>query len=851
MHRIVAIKVLPAAMTKDAAAVARFEREVTAAARLEHPNIVTAHDADEAGGVHFLVMQYVDGADLAALVKQDGPFSTAKATNYILQAARGLEYAHREGVIHRDIKPANLLVDKHVVVKVLDMGLARLDSNDAAVQAELTTTGTVMGTMDYMAPEQAADTRHADARADVYSLGCTLYFLLAGVPPYRGESLMSKLVAHREHPIPSLRDIKPDASQRLDAVFRRMVAKQVEARYQSMSEVIADLEKCSRGADEALSVQRPLASQPDSEVLTFLRDIDTAPAPHAQRASKTAKPTGQPLRRDGKKILLAAAGGALLAAILVSSAAIMLKPGEGTIVVDVNPSEAVVRVLSEKGAVEASGRAGPGGVSLSIEPGKHRLRVEKDGFAVFAKDFEIAAGSTQTIKAKLTRHVESIDRSLAQWVLGKGGRVVVEVDGRKMLVARAADLPGGVFRLTGAALTNLPVADSDLLHFKGMPWLRDISLAGDKSITDAGLQSLQWVPELQSLDLRGTSVTTAGVAALQKSLPKCAIAGYVDADRRAALWVLGKGGDVTVEVGGAEIWVKAIGELPQGGTAVTQIALDGAFVADKDLTNLLGLRGLKRLTFQKCAGITDEGLENLAGLTTLTSLNLPTSGENITDAGLDHLSGLKALQALDLGDARITERSLPVLVGFKELETLRLPVKTALNGPVLVALKDLPHLSELRLPPLDSPASYAPLAEFELLTILSLSGSTFDDSLFDYVVQMKNLTKLVFSHSQSVTGAGVLKLQNCPKLNVLQFGYCAAFPEGILVSLQSVKNLKSLSLLNTNISDENLWQLFPMTNLATVTLTGTPTTKEGVAALQKALPNCKIVWPVRGQIFGE
>src|SRR5277367_160960 len=154
MKRLVAIKMLPAAMMKDAAAAARFEREVEAAAKLRHPNIVAADDAAEANGVHFLVMEYVEGDYLSVLVKQNGPFPVPKAVNYILQAARGLEFAHQKGVIHRDIKPANLLLSNDGVVKILDMGLARIDS-DGPAQTELTSSGTIMGTVDFMSPEQA------------------------------------------------------------------------------------------------------------------------------------------------------------------------------------------------------------------------------------------------------------------------------------------------------------------------------------------------------------------------------------------------------------------------------------------------------------------------------------------------------------------------------------------------------------------------------------------------------------------------------------------------------------------------------------------------------------------------
>ncbi len=270
MERVVALKLLPPAAMESYDAIKRFQREVKAVARLEHPNIVTAHDAGESNGVHYLIMQYVRSRNLRSYVKRTGALSVVRAVDYTLQAAAGLQHAHREGVIHRDIKPSNLLLESSGTIKVSDFGLALFKEETQSSGGRLTKKGQMLGTVDYMSPEQAEDTREADARSDIYSLGATLHFLLTGSPPFTGDSVGAVLMAHHCAPIPVLREDRGDVPEELDAVFQKMMAKEPDERYQTITEVIAELQKCGvprvPNSKAAVSFGSGLGSLPEREV---------------------------------------------------------------------------------------------------------------------------------------------------------------------------------------------------------------------------------------------------------------------------------------------------------------------------------------------------------------------------------------------------------------------------------------------------------------------------------------------------------------------------------------------------------------------------------------------------------
>jgi serine/threonine-protein kinase len=339
MRHRVAIKLLPQHMAAQKSYLERFHQEARASAQLNHPNMVRAFDVDTDNNNTYLVMEFVDGTDLQAIVSREGPLEYRRAADYIRQAARGLAYAHSVGLIHRDIKPANLLVDKEGTVKILDMGLARF-ADDSQGSLTMAYDQKMIGTVDYLAPEQALDSHKVDLRADIYSLGCTLYFLLRGDAPFPQGTIPQRLMAHQKEEPADIRANRPDAPKELLAICKKMMAKRADERYQSADEVVAALDEFLGDSEADAAPGRPAVTPagPSLNENLTLAPLDDEPArlggarrPGDSKAggtgSKSGVAGGSGIKKGGSSVVKAEIDGLTADATAASGSKSGIKTG--------------------------------------------------------------------------------------------------------------------------------------------------------------------------------------------------------------------------------------------------------------------------------------------------------------------------------------------------------------------------------------------------------------------------------------------------------------------------------------------------------------------------------------------
>ena len=508
MEKQVALKVISSAVLDNPQALARFHAEAKAAGKLDHQNVARAYDADQAGNLHFLVMEFVEGTDLAKVLEKRGPLPVANACYYVRQAALGLQHAHEKGMVHRDIKPQNLMLTPQGLVKVLDFGLAR-PAQRAKGGAAGDATGLVHGHAGVRLA-RAGDGRgeEADTRADIYSLGCTLYALLAGRPPFAG-TLVNVVMAHIEKEAQPLHELRSEVPPELEAVVAKMLAKDPAQRYQQPIEVAQALVPFIKGGGKprvpnAASVPPGVASagtgtriggdtsrvkgpgqgearrpakalrrrRTDRRLTTWWTlPLRLRSRTRGKKGQKEAKPTPAVWwKRPAVLAGIAAAILALLLVVLWGAGVFKVKTKDGTIVLEDLPPDA--EVLVDDGTVTVTSADGKT-FEVRVDPGKkHRLAVKKDGFKVFGEKVELDAGGRKSVLVRLEPRIPPApapkpDEGEPNVIEEKAVRDLSPADGLK----REAIPPGELAAAGGGDLNRAPpelvaiLGDSRLSHW--------------------------------------------------------------------------------------------------------------------------------------------------------------------------------------------------------------------------------------------------------------------------------------------------------------------------------------------------------------------------------------------------
>jgi serine/threonine protein kinase/Leucine-rich repeat (LRR) protein len=828
MKRIAALKVLPPSLTQSEDAVTRFHREVEVAAKLAHPNIAAAHDADQADGIHFLVMEYVDGPNLSALVKELGPLAPPVAMNIISQAAAGLAHAHAHGIVHRDIKPGNLLVGRDGVVKVLDMGLAQFTSaeQNSPAKADLTQSGRIMGTVDYMAPEQALDAKTVDQRADIYSLGCTLFYLLSGRSLSPDGTLTQKLLWHQTETVPALATVSPTASAELEAIYQKMVAKKPDDRFANMDEVVAALApllaECtpeqlqipvledaisSDGDGPITHVSGPERTRADRPTPT-VAGIDDDDAP--KRRSVTTAPPLPPARAKRQRVwpialALGVAGVAAGIGLFVflgkqnaNRPKLAIVAGEEARLV-VTTSQPLARVFVDGKELGQTSDAAPHRLELTVPAGEHQLRVDKEGYKSFTAPVTLKVEKPLELAAPLGTLPATVD------VVVDLTDVMVSVDGR------AVGTP------SGKGPYHLPLVldpGEHLVRYEAQGYeAKEEKLtikSGEKFERRVTLISRPY-RELLTLIFKSPRPDVAAPVMLVDE------AGHTHTPRRWA-------------------------DVPTTYREVRAIDLSHTIVRKEELPLLAKLPTLESLSLANTA-IDDDGLRELEGVKSLTRLDLANTP--VTDKGVARLARLDQLRELDLSGTKITDAGLESLTALP-LEVLLL-ASTDVSDQGVQALATINTLKTVAIDGTRATEeSFHAFAKVFTKNPIDKNDLDPELSLARKLLRGGASIAVVPEVASSAPAKSIDDAENLPSEKFRIAGITArgsrSINDALMPEIKQLTRLESIDLEGSAVTDDGLAQLRQVATLDTIELGYLRVAKASVDSLRQTFPTAKINW---------
>lgn len=802
LDKLVAVKLLPTDRTRHPHAVARFQREMKAVGKLQHPNIVAAHDAGEVDGRHYLVMEYVEGLDLAEVARRAKPLAVADACELARQAALGLDYAHHHDLVHRDIKPSNLMLCADGHVKILDLGLALLQGEPAA-GGELTGTEQLMGTTDYIAPEQATDSHGVDCRADIYSLGCTLWKLLTGVAPYGGPAFatsMQKLLAHVSAPVPRLSDRRTDLPDGLAAVVERMLAKRPEQRFASAADVAAALAPYAAGSDLAAlfaAVRDESGAAPS--VGNGLRAVPQPPMPDddVRLASSYSADTDAYLS----------------SAFSATDGGLQLAPEAE------RPLGQEIKIIGNRGPARPQLLVAAAGAAAVLLLGVIIIVKMRDGST---RRFEVS-GDVQSVTTIHTENAEDAptatnpEREVVKWVYEVDGRVA-GISGEawswpSKWPEKPSDLPNNFDDLMILLANCQKVTDADLKRFKsltkpfwlnlyrtgitdaGLAELRDLSnlrrlIIEDTRITRAGIEKLGTLPNLDGINLCGTRVTGADLNLLSQ-FPKL----------------------VFVQLGRDQLTGKGVEALASLKNITSLEIADG--VGLDEFTRIGRLGQLRHLAAvgKSCS---DSCLEPLSELTNLHALAF--YGTSITDAGVARLPSVApGLAVVTISEGRVTDAGVKHLAALSKLEAVNL-YQTQVTATAVAELQAA--MPKCRITLTDS-------------DITPRSNTDADRELAKWVLESGGKLQVIESEAWGA-GKAIHSATDLPDSFYglkIDLSDCQALVDADLKRFRSLAKPFSLVVARTRITDAGLAELHGLWNLRRLDVGGTKVTRAGLESL--------------------